>query len=95
MDEFAQLHGHFVFYSVVNTLAVFATGKNAAGRQQRKVLGDICLGGPDGRHNLVHAPRFLANSLQNAQPHRLTEYFESTSNPIQFFGGEKAWVLCS
>ena len=91
--EFAQLHGQFVFHRVVNTLTVLTTAKNAAGGQQREMLRDIGLGGPNGSHNIIHAAGFLANSLQNPQSHRLTQHLEPTGNPIQFLGGEKTWIV--
>jgi len=93
MHEFAQLHGQFVFHGIVHALPVFAAGQNAAGGQQRQMLRNIGLGGPDGRHNLVYATGFLTYGLQNPQSHRLPQYSEPAGNLIQFLRGEKTCVF--
>ncbi|CRI64901.1 conserved hypothetical protein [Thiocapsa sp. KS1] len=66
-----QPQGSPVADPVVDAVRILARGENPLVAEDRQVLGDIALGGPDMVHDLLDADLLVTQGAEDLQPQRV------------------------
>ena len=90
-NQFAHFERERRLHAVKHFLSVAFPLKDPAGGEEGQVLGYICLGGIRQAHDFIHAPRFLANRLQDFQAHGFGEHFEKRGDFFELGRGKGGW----
>lgn len=75
------------------SLTILAACKDAGGNEDRKVFGDIGLGGAGGLDDLTDVFWGVADASQDPEPHGFSERFEEQSDLLELLGRHVLFVV--
>ena len=80
-----QLQRTPVANTIVNTIGILSSHQDAFFAQDREMLGDIALRGPDRFDDFLHARLLIANHAQDFQAQGMRNRFERASGLFDVF----------